>query len=118
MTNINDLTSEIMKQLNYYVEDVKEKVEEAKSESARSLKKEIERDSPRARPSYAKGWRIKKTPKSLIVHNKTDYQLTHLLEHGHVQRNGDRFNGTPHIRKNEEKMIREFLQKIERAIQS
>ena len=118
MTNISDLTNEIMRELNYYVEEVREKVELAKTESARELKKKIEQDSPKNRPRYAKGWRIKKTPKKLIIHNKTDYQLTHLLEHGHVLRNGDRFQGIPHIRRNEELMIRDFLEKIERAIQS
>jgi type II secretory pathway predicted ATPase ExeA len=53
----------------------------------------------------------------LVVHNKTDYQLTHLLEHGHVKRNGERFNGEVHIRPNEEKAIREYLRRIERALE-
>ena len=47
-------------------------------------------NSPKDTGDYKKGWRIKqdKARKSIIVHNATDYQLTHLLEHGHVKRNG------------------------------
>ena len=117
MTNIKNISDEIMNQLQYYVADVRDKVEIAIDESAKDLKKGIEQDAPRKRPSYAKGWRIKKTPKKSIVHNKTDYQLTHLLEHGHVLKNGDRFQGKPHIRPNEEKMIRDYLKKIEKAVE-
>ena len=116
MTKIEGISREILKQLEYYADGVREKVEDAKNESATDLKKSIAQDSPRKRPSYAKGWRIKKTSKRLIVHNKTDYQLTHLLEHGHALRNGDRFEGKPHIRPNEERVIRDYLKKIERAV--
>jgi len=115
--NINNLAREIEKQLKYYARDVAEKVEEAKEETAKQLVEDIKRDSPKRRPSYSKGWRIKRTPKSLIIHNKTDYQLTHLLEHGHAKRNGERLQGEPHIRPNEEKAVEDYLRKIERAIE-
>jgi hypothetical protein len=116
MTRVEGISREILKQLEYYANGVREKVEDAKNESATDLKKSIAQDSPRKRPSYAKGWRIKKTSKRLIVHNKTDYQLTHLLEHGHVLRNGDRFEGKPHIRPHEQRVVRDYLKKIERAV--
>lgn len=117
MTNINNISQEIQRQLQYYARDVAEKVEQAKEDVTKVLKQDVQNDSPERRPSYKKGWRIKKTPKKHILHNKTDYQLTHLLEHGHALRNGDRFNGKPHIRPNEEKAVREYLQQIERAIE-
>ena len=117
MTSINNISREIQRQLQYYARDVAEKVEDAKDETAKQLVTDIKQDSPKRRPSYAKGWRIKRTPKKLIVHNKTDYQLTHLLEHGHAKRNGDRLQGEPHIRPNEERAVRDYLKKIERAIE-
>jgi beta-glucosidase/6-phospho-beta-glucosidase/beta-galactosidase len=117
MTNINDLGREIQKQLKYYARDVAEKVEQAKEETSTQLKQDIVRDSPERRPSYKKGWRIKEVGNKHILHNATDYQLTHLLEHGHMLRNGERYQGKVHIRPNEEKAIREYLKKIERAIE-
>jgi len=113
-----DITREIQNQLRYYSRDVAEKVEVAKKEVATALVQDLKQDSPKRRPRYAKGWRIKRDKKgTLVVHNKTDYQLTHLLEHGHVKRNGERFNGEVHIRPNEEKAIREYLRRIERALE-
>jgi phage gpG-like protein len=117
MTEISGIAQEIQRQLQYYARDVAEKVEVAKEEVTKVLKQEVERDSPERRPSYKKGWRIKRGKKSLILHNKTDYQLTHLLEYGHAMRNGDRYEGKPHIKPNEEKAIRDYLDRIERAIE-
>lgn len=117
MTEINGITSEIMKQLKYYVADVRDQVEVAMNESANDVKKSIQKDSPRKRPSYAKGWRIKREKDKLIVHNKTDYQLTHLLEHGHALKDGGRFEGTPHIARHEERVVKEYLKKIKKAVE-
>lgn len=44
--------------------------------------------SPRA-GTYARGWAVKKTRGSVVIHNKTNPGLTHLLENGHdIVRNG------------------------------
>jgi hypothetical protein len=115
--NSDQLAREIQRQLQYYARDVAEKVEIAMDEVTMACKQEIINDSPERRPSYKKGWKIKKGKKSLIIHNKTDYRLTHLLEHGHAKRNGDRLEGKPHIRPAEEKAVRDYLDKIERAIE-
>lgn len=118
MTNINNLQNEIMKQLKYYAADVKEQVEAIQQETAKKLQKNIQRDSPEKTGDYAKGWKIKREGKKLIIHNATDYQLTHLLEHGHAKKNGGRVEGKAHIRPNEETAIREYIDKIERVIES
>ena len=117
MTSIQGIGQEIQRQLQYYARDVAEKVEQAKNEVTDQLKANVVRDSPERRPSYKKGWRIKKGKKSNILHNATDYRLTHLLENGHMKRNGERWAGKPHIRPNEEIAVREFLRQVERAIE-
>jgi hypothetical protein len=116
MTRINDIGKEIKKQLQYYANDVAEKVEDAQDETTKRLVKDLKQDSPKNRPSYAKGWRIKKVKNAKVVHNKTDYQLTHLLEKGHAKRNGEREPAQVHIRPNEERAVKDYLKKIEGAI--
>ena len=69
----------------------------------------LKADSPEKTGDYAKGWRMKKTSKGYIVHNKTDYQLTHLLEHGHARKGGGRdVKAKVHIRPAEENAIKAF----------
>jgi hypothetical protein len=116
VTKPNDLQQEILKELKRYSFDVAEKIEAAKDETAKALQKDIKQKSPEKTGSYKKGWRIKKTKFKSIVHNATDYQLTHLLEYGHPKRNGGRVNGIPHIRPAEEKAVKDFLEKIEQAV--
>lgn len=70
-----------------------------------------------ARKEYCKGWRLKKDKLgknryTIKVHNKTDYQLTHLLEFGHATRNGGRTKAQPHIRKVEQEYSQKFEQKL------
>lgn len=48
----------------------------------------IRNASPRLTGSYARGWRVSKRGGGLVVHNATDYQLTHLLENSRVIANG------------------------------
>lgn len=124
MTQIEGVAQEILKQLQYYARNVSEKVDAAKEENAKACLKAIKMNSPKGRRNgeYAKGWRIKRTSKRLVIHNATNYQLTHLLEHGHVLRKGGRNVGAtderPHIRPAEEVAVRNFLKDVERAIET
>lgn len=75
---------------------------------------------------YAKGWTFKKTFENkdqiaYTTHNKTDYQLTHLLEYGHAKwvwgkNTGDRVKAFPHIRPNAEKWMNEFANRCKDVI--
>ncbi len=123
MTEIEGVAQEILKQLKYYERNVSEKVDAAKEANAKACLQAIKMKSPKGKRhgEYAKGWRIKRTSKKLIIHNATNYQLTHLLEHGHVLKKGGRNVGEaaerPHIRPAEESAVRNFLKDIERAIE-
>lgn len=53
-------------------------------ETAQKLKNTSPRGTPHQK-KYAEGWRVSKKRKAdLVVHNATNYQLTHLLENGHL----------------------------------
>lgn len=72
---------------------------------------------------YSKGWRLKREKtkariNTVILHNKDHYQLTHLLENGHIIRNKygiyGRTQARPHIQPVEEWAQRELPAQIER----
>ena len=116
MTEINEIQKEIQKALKAYTYEVADDIDIAKNEVATKLKKDLIQDSPEKTGDYKKGWRIKKFKKTNIVYNKTDYQITHLLEHGHVKVNGGRTDAQIHIRPNEQIAVKDFLKRVEKAV--
>lgn len=118
---VDDLSKQIMKALENYSDDISEVVEEVSNDVGKEAVGELKTTSPKKRGSYAKGWRLKKDKLgrnrySVKIHNKTDYQLTHLLEFGHVTRNGGRTKAIPHIRPVEEKYSKEYEKELKQKI--
>ena len=130
MSNLkpDELQKAIMDYLENYVEDIQEDVEESTDIITKEAKQELIQTSPRdgiaRKTKYYKGWAIKigaRTRKknyrfTKVIWNKTNYQLTHLLEFGHATRNGGRTRAIPHIRPVEEKYNVEFVDKLEKKI--
>ena len=117
-----DIGAAIMKELQNYSNDVVEKVNTSSKEYANKLKKDLQENSPKKTGDYKKGWKVKQvynshTLSQYVVHNATDYQLTHLLEFGHAIKGGTRrVKPIPHIGPAEEKIVNEFLAEVEKAI--
>ena len=118
MTKPDELAREIEKQLRQYNEHVEKEIEAAKKEVAQELSKDLQQHSPEQTGDYQKGWAVKKAGTSYLVHNKTNYQLTHLLEHGHAKKGGGRVGPVVHIRPAEAYAIKEYLEKIEKALKA
>ncbi len=119
-----DFTSAISGYLNEYGKEIREEVEELADEVAGETLKEIKANSPVDKGSYKKGWR-KKTKvsalgkKTITVYNATDYQLTHLLENGHLNRDGTtRAAPIKHIKPVEEKAVEKFEKGVEEIIKN
>ena len=114
-----DLTAEITAVLKEYTGAVMDGIDKAVETCGKGMRKEIERASPTRTGKYAKGWRCKITDsgrgnKSARVHNKTDYQLTHLLEKGHKKRGGKgRVKAYVHIAPAAKKWTEKFEQLCE-----
>lgn len=115
-TSIGDLSSAIADIMAEYTEDIEEGLEKAKTETANEGIKKLRLTSPKHAGDYAKGWSKKKIDTAVVVHNRTDYQLTHLLEKGHVNRDGSRSKKFVHIAPVEEQMINSFEKKVEKVI--
>lgn len=89
--------------LNDYATEVRETVDNCCMETARECGNKLKQTSPKKSGKYAKGWAVKEVKHGIgastwVVHNKTSYQLTHLLEKGHAKRNGGRVRAIPHIK--------------------
>ena len=119
---ISELANEVMKGLKEYAdlatEDLKKDVEKA----GKKVKEQIESTAPKDTGKYAKSWAVKKTRETsdsieLVVHSKTRYPLTHLLEFGHAKRNGGRVAARPHLAAAEQAGIEQLTRDIERDLQ-
>ena len=89
--------------LNDYATEVRETVDNCCMETAKDCGNKLKQTSPKKTGKYAKGWAVKEVKQGIgastwVVHNKTSYQLTHLLEKGHAKRNGGRVRAIPHIK--------------------
>lgn len=123
-----NLEKELQEYLTQYKEDIDEEVVEATNTVIKEAKQELIQTSPRSgiarNTKYYKGWAIKNGVKSRtirnkysrVIWNKTNYQLTHLLEFGHATRNGGRTQAQPHIRPVEEKYGQEFADLLKTKI--
>ena len=121
---VDDLSKEVLKSLKGFSDDISELVKEVADDVGKEAVQELKKISPKKKRKggrYAKGWRLKKDKLdknrySIKIHNKTDYQLTHLLEFGHATRNGGRTKAIPHIRPVEEKYSKEYENKLKQKI--
>lgn len=121
---VDNLSKEILEALENYSDDISTLVKETADEVGEEATEELKQKSPRRKKMggrYAKGWRLKtdkigKNKYFIKIYNKTDYQLTHLLEFGHATRDGERTKAIPHIRPVEEKYSREYENKLKQKI--
>lgn len=107
--------------LDDYMDEVQKVTDEAIEDTAKEAVTKLRNDSPKASGNYAKGWTQKKDGKlGRVVYNKTDYQLTHLLENGHVIKNQygtyGRAPGIKHIAPVEEWAADELPIRISRGL--
>lgn len=111
-----DLGKEIAKHLKMYTKEVELGIKKVQEVEARSGAKTLRKTSPKDTGDYRKGWTVKKTKNGYTIHNRTRYQLTHLLEKGHAKVGGGRVKAYPHIGEVEDEVIRRYLLEVERVI--
>lgn len=121
MKSIEKQISELFEE---YGEEVKEKINQIAEEVADETVAELKKTSPVAKVKggkYRRGWKKSKEVSlngnyTFKVHN-TQYRLTHLLENGHLTRDGQtRYKGVKHIQPAEEKAVNSFLRKVEEKL--
>lgn len=120
-----EITGQIREMFDEYSVELKRATNNSIDVVAKESVKMLRSSSPKKTGSYARGWGIKRERGSggintVTVHNRTDYQLTHLLEKGHVVINGKGTYGRapahPHIAPVEAWAISELPAEIEREL--
>lgn len=111
MAKGTDLAGEIMKCLQEYTDEVVEALEKTTKELADEAVKTLKQTSPKKSGKYAKSWTQTKQGGKRIVHNRR-YQLPHLLEKGHVKRNGGRVAARVHIAPVEQRISKEAVERF------
>lgn len=119
-----DLAQEVNEALSQYTDNIDKKMDQIFDYCARGAVDMLKSSSPKGKGShsgsYARGWRVKKENGRYIVHNKTDYQLTHLLENGHdIVVNGRKcghYAGQVHIKPVEEWVKEEVVRRLENEL--
>lgn len=124
-------TKSVSIQMERILDEVSDRVngvlKTASLETADECVEQLRANSPRKTGDYARGWTVSTQKGGYVVHNATDYQLTHLLENGHVivneygiqeRRNGGGDTTTPnkHIRPVERWGNKEFQRKVEEGL--
>lgn len=114
-------TESVTAQMKDLLDEVNKEVENSAKRNIQTVAKEsaqkLRNTSPVKTGSYAKGWSVKREgDMDVVVHNRTDYQLTHLLENGHVIRNKKgtygRVPGRKHIKPVEDWAVEELPRRI------
>lgn len=114
---IDGLTQAIKDNLKYQTAEITSKVDKEAKNVAQQSKKIIQADSPVGRRGkYHKSWKIKKVKGVYIIHSSKEYRLTHLLEHGHILRNGKMSKAIKHIANGEEYAQAELPARIEKIL--
>ena len=121
-----DLTEAIRESLENYSAAVTEKVNEKLEKVAEDTADALKQGGPYKERTgkYTKDWAVKArknatsgiTGEQYSVHNKKHYQLTHLLEKGHVSRSGKRVRAYSHIEPEEREAQTKAVQAVEKAV--
>jgi hypothetical protein len=124
------LADEVMDALNEFADIEVQTMQDVFLQVGKETAEELKRTSPRMDSSrggaYAKDWKYKRTTTNrkgasryadVVIYNAKHYQLTHLLENGHIKvlwgkRTNDTVEPIPHIHQAEKNAI----DKVEREL--
>lgn len=143
MANDNEAQLDLVSSYKKYTSEVNHEIRAAEKRIAQKMLKEVKKTSPvrklyknktnrgawyaeyvkKRRGSYKRGWKLRtKTDESgdvmtLIVYNKTDAPLAHLVDLGHLAGSeGHEVKGTGHIRKAQKKAREELNSEIKNIL--
>ena len=120
--DIDTLATEIISELQNYSDEIAETLKKEVKSAAKDAKKSVGDKSPIRTGKYKRSWGVLNLYESkedirIAVRNK-EYQLTHLLEHGHLTRSGKRTRAIPHVLPTELEVEQKLLGKLKVKIRN
>lgn len=108
--------------LESYADEVMNAVNQTTDQAAKELRSAIAKDAPLKTGKQKKSWKIAKKREGYetvaIIHS-TDYRKVHLLENGHLTRDGvTRTKALNYVGKNADKVLSEFPDRIAEAVRA
>lgn len=123
---LTEMSAAIEAELSEYSREVSDQIKKDVADVAKQCVKDIKEKSPTDTGEYRRGWKKKilysgNDGLRMVVYNGTRPQLTHLLEFGHVIKNGTgreygRVNGYGHIYPAEQKAKKALEEKARVAV--
>lgn len=115
---LDGLAAAIDKELKDYRNEIKEIIDVEVRETAKETAEELRQTAPKRTGDYANSWTYKtdKTGSATVYARAPYYRLTHLLEHGHLNRDGTRTPGKEHIGPARDRAEESLYEKVVRQL--
>ncbi|WP_439424783.1 HK97 gp10 family phage protein [Oenococcus alcoholitolerans] len=116
--SVNDIAAAISQDLQAYTTEVEEKLVKSELSIAKSATNRLKQGGGYKERSgkYTKDWTFTRQRNGYVVHNRKNYQLTHLLEFGHATKNGGRTKAFPHIEPVEDWTKKAFEDEVKKEL--
>ena len=117
--NISQLGNVISDELDRYREDVKQAVAESVKVVAADAADDLRQTAPKDTGDYRASWTYKqdrRTGDAVVYAKAPEYRLTHLLEFGHVNRDGTRTAPEPHIKDARDRAEDELIEEVTKRL--
>lgn len=118
---IDELASAIADELANYSQDVADALKDEIKKAAKEGVTEIKAKSPKRSGKYQRSWGSKKVYEDngdirIVIRNAKHYQIIHLLEFGHLGRDGKRVAPKVHVAPVQDDLDKKLLGKIKTRI--
>lgn len=119
---VDKMADAIKKELGEYSDKVAEGTKKVVDRVAKEAADDLRQTGPVRTGKYRKGWTTSESFENVrtkrdTVHNRSRYQLTHLLENGHAKRGGGRVAARVHISPVEAKIEKKLEDGIKEVAQ-
>lgn len=114
----NQLSSVVGDILADFSSEVEDDLAKNKRQQAIEARRMLKKTSPKLTGDYSKGWAYRKNGSAYVVYNKTDWQLTHLLEDGHKKVGGGFVEPIKHIEPVADQVMDKFVSEMVRSVRT